>query len=70
VSAAPASWFLMVSDANLVGRELLYLTEIYVLMLKLHLPETEIETGYGNRWPGEMRDLNCYRTLAEEPVLK
>ena len=41
-------------------------TEMYVIMLKLHLPETEIETGYGHRWPGEVRDLGYYLALAEK----
>jgi ubiquinone/menaquinone biosynthesis C-methylase UbiE len=40
-------------------------TEIYVLVLSIKLPNTEIETGYGHRWPGEVRDLGYYRKLAE-----
>lgn len=41
-------------------------TEIYVLSLKLQLPDCLIDTGYGAPWPGEVRDLDYYCTLAEE----
>jgi SAM-dependent methyltransferase len=40
-------------------------TEIYALMLNIHLPGTDIETGYGQRWPGEVRGMDYYRKLAE-----
>jgi SAM-dependent methyltransferase len=39
-------------------------TEYYLLMLGVQLPECEIDTGYGQLWPGEVRDLAYYRSLA------
>ena len=39
-------------------------TEYYVVMLQLHLPDCEIDTGYGQLWPGERRDLAYYRSRA------
>jgi len=41
-------------------------TEQYLILLKIHLPEAEINTGYGQTWPGEVRDLQYYGLLAEK----
>ncbi len=39
--------------------------EIVAVMLLVKLPDTEISTGYGTRWPEETRDLGYYAQLAE-----
>ena len=37
----------------------------YIIPLKVKLPDTVIETGYGNPWPEDSHDLNYYEQLAE-----
>jgi SAM-dependent methyltransferase len=39
----------------------------YVLVpLRIQLPDREISTGYGVRWPSEVHDVAYYKRLAEE----
>jgi ubiquinone/menaquinone biosynthesis C-methylase UbiE len=40
--------------------------DILVVILKITLPEREIETGYGTKWPEKIIDINHYLGLAQE----
>ncbi len=40
--------------------------EAVAFYLKAVLPDREIETGYGTRWPEKEKDLSHYRKIAEE----
>ncbi len=39
--------------------------DIVAVRLQIKLPNTEISTGYGTRWPAQTRDLAYYAQLAE-----
>lgn len=39
--------------------------KIVAFRLRVHLPDREISTGYGARWPGEEQDLAYYVRLAK-----
>ena len=39
--------------------------EIVAFYLKAILPDQEIETGYGTKWPKQVKDLSHYKKMAE-----
>ena len=39
--------------------------EIYIVQLRYRVGEYEVSTGYGQRWPEEMRNRNYYIELAK-----
>ena len=39
--------------------------DIFVIPLRVKVKDQEIETGYGQLWPGERHDLAFYRALAQ-----
>jgi ubiquinone/menaquinone biosynthesis C-methylase UbiE len=44
--------------------------DLVVVMLKILLPDTEIETGYGTRWPKKALDISHYLKIADEAGFK
>jgi ubiquinone/menaquinone biosynthesis C-methylase UbiE len=40
--------------------------DILVVILKIILPDREIETGYGTKWPEKIIDINHYLGLVQE----
>lgn len=39
--------------------------DVYVIRLRIHLPQTEINTAYGQLWPAEKRTTAYYAALAK-----
>lgn len=40
--------------------------DVAVIFLTIKLPDREIETGYGARWPDNRKDINHYKKIASE----
>jgi len=40
-------------------------TDVVAVRLNIKLPDREIETGYGTRWPEQMQGLPYYKEIAE-----
>jgi ubiquinone/menaquinone biosynthesis C-methylase UbiE len=40
--------------------------DIAVIFLKVKLPDREIETGYGTKWPNQTQDLSYYKEIANQ----